>query len=201
MARSSQEIISLFDQYVIPNYTRYPVALVRGDGPFVWDAEGVRYIDFFPGWGCNMFGHCPKPVVKALQEQVERLLHVPNTWYMEEQGLWAKMLSERSFGGKAFFCNSGAEANEAAIKLTRLHTPKGKYKIITFYNAFHGRTMATVTATAQQKYHEGLEPLLPGFVYCNYGDLAGVEAAIDDETAGIMLEPIQGEGGGQYSVA
>ena len=105
------------------------------------------------------------------------------------------MLSERSFGGKAFFCNSGAEANEAAIKLTRLHTPKGKYKIITFYNAFHGRTMATVTATAQQKYHEGLEPLLPGFVYCNYGDLAGVEAAIDDETAGIMLEPIQGEGG------
>ncbi len=195
MARSSQEIISLFDQYVIPNYTRYPVALVRGDGPFVWDAEGNRYIDFFPGWGCNMFGHCPKPVVKALQEQVAKLIHLPNSWYMEEQGLWAKMLSERSFGGKAFFCNSGAEANEAAIKLTRLHTPKGKYKIITFYNSFHGRTMCTVTATAQAKYHAGLEPLVPGFVYCNYGDLAGVEAAIDDETAGIMLEPIQGEGG------
>ncbi len=195
MSRSSQEIISLFDQYVIPNYTRYPVALVRGDGPFIWDAEGARYIDFFPGWGCNMFGHSPKPVVKALQEQVARLIHVPNSWYMEEQGVWAKMLSERSFGGKAFFCNSGAEANEAAIKLTRLHTPKGKYKIITFYNSFHGRSMATVTATAQHKYHEGLEPLVPGFVYCNYGDLAGVEAAIDDETAGIMLEPIQGEGG------
>ncbi|MBR4751110.1 MAG: aspartate aminotransferase family protein [Thermoguttaceae bacterium] len=195
MARSSQEIISLFDQYVIPNYTRYPVALVRGEGPFIWDAEGERYIDFFPGWGCNMFGHCPKPVVKALQEQVERLIHVPNSWHTEEQGVWAQMLSERSFGGKAFFCNSGAEANEAAIKLTRLHTPKGKYKIITFYNSFHGRTMATVTATAQQKYHDGLEPLLPGFVYCNYNDLAGVEAAIDEETAGIMLEPIQGEGG------
>lgn len=195
MARSSQDIISLFDKYVIPNYTRYPVALVRGDGPFVWDAEGNRYIDFFPGWGCNMFGHCPKPVVKALQEQVAKLIHLPNSWYMEEQGLWAKMLSERSFGGKAFFCNSGAEANEAAIKLTRLHTPKGKYKIITFYNSFHGRTMCTVTATAQAKYHEGLEPLVPGFVYCNYGDLAEVEAAIDDETAGIMLEPIQGEGG------
>ena len=103
MARSSQDIISLFDQYVIPNYTRYPVALVRGDGPFVWDAEGNRYIDFFPGWGCNMFGHCPKPVVKALQEQVAKLIHLPNSWYMEEQGLWAKMLSERSFGGKAFF--------------------------------------------------------------------------------------------------
>lgn len=195
MSRSSQEIIALFDQYVIPNYTRYPVALVRGDGPFIWDAEGARYIDFFPGWGCNMFGHSPKPVVKALQEQVERLIHVPNSWYMEEQGVWAQMLSERSFGGKAFFCNSGAEANEAAIKLARLHTPKGKYKIITFYNSFHGRTMATVTATAQHKYHEGLEPLVPGFVYCNYGDLAGVEAAIDDETCAIMLEPIQGEGG------
>ena len=195
MARSSQEIISLFDKYVIPNYTRYPVALVRGDGPFVWDAEGNRYIDFFPGWGCNMFGHCPKPVVKALQEQVERLIHIPNSWYMEEQGVWAQMLSERSFGGKAFFCNSGAEANEAAIKLARLHTPKNKYKIITFYNSFHGRTMCTVTATAQAKYHEGLEPLVPGFVYCAYGDLEGVKAAVDDETAAIMLEPIQGEGG------
>ena len=105
------------------------------------------------------------------------------------------MLSERSFGGKAFFCNSGAEANEAAIKLARLHTPKGKYKIITFLNSFHGRTMATVTATAQEKYHQGLEPLLPGFVYCPFGDLAAVEAAIDDETAAIMIEPIQGEGG------
>lgn len=195
MARSSQEIISLFDNYVIPNYTRYPVALVRGEGSYVWDAEGNRYIDFFPGWGCNMFGHSPKPVVKALQEQVARLIHVPNSWYMEEQGVWAQMLSERSFGGKAFFCNSGAEANEAAIKLTRLRAPKGKYKIITFYNSFHGRTMATVTATAQEKYHEGLEPLVPGFVYCKYNDLADVEAAVDDETAGIMLEPIQGEGG------
>lgn len=195
MSRSSQEIIALFDKYVIPNYTRYPVALTRGEGPFIYDAEGNRYIDFFPGWGCNMFGHSPEPVVKALEGQVERLLHVPNSWYMEEQGVWAQMLSERSFGGKAFFCNSGAEANESAIKLARLHSAKGKYKIITFYNSFHGRTMATVTATAQAKYHEGLEPMLPGFTYCNYNDLAGVEAAIDDETCAIMLEPIQGEGG------
>ena len=195
MSRRSQEIISLFDQVVIPNYTRYPVALVRGEGSYLWDAEGVRYIDFFPGWGCDMLGHAPEPIANAIREQVGRLIHVPNSWHTEEQGVWAQMLSERSFGGKAFFCNSGAEANEAAIKLTRLRSPKGKYKIITFYNSFHGRTMATVTATAQQKYHDGLEPLLPGFVYCNYGDLAGVEAAIDDETAGIMLEPIQGEGG------
>ena len=195
MSRSSQEIIELFDKYVIPNYTRYPVALTHGEGPFIFDAEGNRYIDFFPGWGCNLFGHSPKPVVEALEHQVERLLHVPNSWYMEEQGVWAQMLSERSFGGKAFFCNSGAEANEAAIKLTRLHSAKGKYKIITFLNSFHGRSMATVTATAQEKYHQGLEPLLHGFVYCPFGDLEAVKNAIDDETAAIMLEPIQGEGG------
>lgn len=195
MSRSSQEIIELFDKYVISNYTRYPVALTRGEGAFIFDAEGNRYIDFFPGWGCNMFGHCPKPVVKALEGQVERLLHVPNSWYMEEQGVWAELLSERSFGGKAFFCNSGGEANEAAIKLARLHTPKGKYKIITFLNSFHGRTMATTTATGQEKYHQGLEPLLPGFTYCPFGDLAAVEAAVDDETIAVMVEPIQGEGG------
>ena len=195
MARSSQDIIALFDKYVIPNYTRYPVALVRGEGPYIWDAEGARYIDFFPGWGCNLFGHCPKPVVEALKKQVERLLHVPNSWYMEEQGVWAQLLCERSFGGKAFFCNSGAEANEAAIKLARMHTPKGKYKIITFMNSFHGRTMGAVSATAQPKYHQGIEPLLPGFTYCPYGDLNAVAAAIDEETAAIMIEPIQGEGG------
>ncbi len=195
MSRSSQEIIELFNKYVIPNYTRYPIALTHGEGPFIYDAEGNRYIDFFPGWGCNLFGHSPKPVVEALEHQVERLLHVPNSWYMEEQGVWAQMLSERSFGGKAFFCNSGAEANEAAIKLTRLHSAKGKYKIITFLNSFHGRSMATVTATAQEKYHQGLEPLLPGFVYCPFGDLEAVKNAVDDETAAIMVEPIQGEGG------
>ncbi|MBO7723030.1 MAG: aspartate aminotransferase family protein [Thermoguttaceae bacterium] len=195
---SSEEIISLFDQYVIPNYTRYPVALVRGEGPFVWDAEGRRYLDFFPGWGCNMFGHCPKPVVDAVREQVGRLIHIPNTWYTEEQGTWAKLLSERSFGGQAFFCNSGTEANEAAIKLVRLHyssREKKRYKIITFLGAFHGRTMGSISATGQPKYHHGLEPLLPGFTYVPHGDLEAVENAIDDETAAIMIEPIQGEGG------
>ncbi|MBQ3333815.1 MAG: aspartate aminotransferase family protein [Thermoguttaceae bacterium] len=195
---SSEEIISLFDQYVIPNYTRYPVALVRVEGPFVWDDEGRRYLDFFPGWGCNMFGHCPKPVVDAVREQVGRLIHIPNTWYTEEQGTWAKLLSERSFGGQAFFCNSGTEANEAAIKLVRLHyssREKKRYKIITFLGAFHGRTMGSISATGQPKYHHGLEPLLPGFTYVPHGDLEAVENAIDDETAAIMIEPIQGEGG------
>ena len=195
MPLSFQETRSLFDQYVIPNYTRYPVSLVRGEGSYVWDSEGNRYIDFFPGWGCNLFGHCPPKVVEAVRRQLGRLIHVPNSWYTEEQGVWAKFLSERSFGGQAFFCNSGTEANEAAIKLMRLHTEKGKYKIITCARSFHGRTMGSISATGQPKYHQGIEPLLPGFVYVPYGDLDAVKNAIDSETAGIMVEPIQGEGG------
>ena len=194
---TSREIIDLFDRYVIPNYRRYPVALARGEGSYVWDAEGKRYLDLFPGWGCNLLGHCPEPVVRAVQEQAATLIHVPNTWHMEAQGRWAQALSERSFGGQAFFCNSGAEANEAAIKLVRLHAPKGKYKIITFEGGFHGRTMGAVTATAQPKYHDGIEPLLAGFTYAPFGDAAAVEQLIDDETCAILIEPIQGEGGVQ----
>lgn len=191
----SKEVTELFRRYVIPNYTRYPVTLVRGEDSYVWDAEGNRYLDFFPGWGCNLLGHCPTHVVEAVREQVGRLIHVPNTWYTEAQGLWAQALSERSFGGQAFFCNSGTEANEAAIKLVRLHSPKPRYKIITFEGGFHGRTMGSISATAQAKYHEGLEPLLAGFVYAPFGDLDAVARLIDDETAGILIEPIQGEGG------
>lgn len=192
---SSAEIVDLFKRYVVPNYGRYPVCLVRGEGSYVWDAEGNRYLDFFPGWGCNLLGHCPEPVVKAVQEQVATLIHVPNTWYTEAQGMWAKALSERSFGGQAFFCNSGTEANEAAIKLARLHTPKERYKIITFEGGFHGRTLGSTAATAQPKYHEGLGPLMAGFVYAPYGDLDFVKRKIDAETAAIMVEPVQGEGG------
>lgn len=185
----------LFTRYVIPNYRRYPVSLVRGEGSWVWDDQDRRYLDFFPGWGCNLLGHCPPKVVEAVQDQVAKLIHVPNTWHFESQGQWAKLLSERSFGGQAFFCNSGAEANEAAIKLVRLHSAEGKYKIITFQGGFHGRTYGAVTATAQPKYHEHLGPMLPGFTYVPYGDLAAVASAIDRETAGILIEPIQGEGG------
>jgi predicted acetylornithine/succinylornithine family transaminase len=192
---NSQEIISLYNKYVIGNYTRYPVALSRGEGAEIWDTEGRRYIDFFPGWGCGLLGHCPQPIVEAVQKQVARLIHVPNTWYIEQQGEWAKLLSERSFGGQVFFCNSGAEANEAAIKLVRLHSVKGRYKIITFQGGFHGRTMGAISATAQPKYHAGIEPLLAGFSYVPYGDVNAVQRAIDDETAAIMIEPIQGEGG------
>jgi len=192
---TSQETLEMFQRYVIPNYRRFPVVLVRGEGSYVWDREGNRYLDLFPGWGCGLLGHCPPPVVRAVQEQVATLIHVPNTWYTELQGLWAKALSERSFGGQAFFCNSGAEANEAAIKLVRLHSKRPKYKIITFEGGFHGRTLGATTATAQPKYHEGLGPLMAGFVYAPFGDLEVVRRLVDEETAAIMIEPIQGEGG------
>jgi acetylornithine/N-succinyldiaminopimelate aminotransferase len=191
----SPETAELFQRYVVPNYIRFPVALVRGEGSYVWDDQGRRYLDFFPGWGCNLLGHCPPRVVEAIQQQAAELIHVPNTWHTEVQGRWAKMLSERSFGGKAFFCNSGAEANEAAIKLARLHTPARRYKIITFHGGFHGRTYGATSATAQPKYHEGIGPLLAGFMYAPYGDLDAVAKLIDDETCAILIEPIQGEGG------
>ncbi|MBX3424855.1 MAG: aspartate aminotransferase family protein [Pirellulales bacterium] len=191
----SPETAALFEEYVIPNYRRYEISLVRGENSLVWDDQGNQYLDFFPGWGCNLLGHCPPAVVAAVQEQVAELIHVPNSWHMEAQGRWAKLLSERSFGGKAFFCNSGAEANEAAIKLARLHTPKHKYKIVTFEGGFHGRTYGATSATAQPKYHEGIGPLAPGFMYCPFGDLDAVRAKVDDETCAILVEPIQGEGG------
>jgi predicted acetylornithine/succinylornithine family transaminase len=194
---SSAETIELFDRYVIGNYRRYPVSLVRGEGSWIWDAEGNRYLDFFPGWGCNLLGHCPPRIVDAVREQVGQLIHVPNTWYMEAQGLFAKALSERSFGAQAFFCNSGAEANEAAIKLARAigHARGGKYKVLTMSNGFHGRTYAALSATAQPKYHAGFEPMVPGFVYGTYDDLASAETLIDAQTAAVLVEPVQGEGG------
>lgn len=191
----SQATIDLFDQYVIPNYRRYPIALVRGEGSHVWDADGRRYLDLFPGWGCNILGYSPPAVVKAIQDQAAKLIHIPNTWYIEEQGRFAEFLCTRCFG-KAFFCNSGAEANEAAIKLARLHgSAQGRFRIITFEHGFHGRTFGALTATAQPKYHEGLGPMLAGFRYSKMNDLEGVKSLIDNETAGIMIEPIQGEGG------
>lgn len=185
----------LFARYVVPNYTRSPIALVRGEGSHVWDDQGRRYLDFFPGWGCNLLGHCPPPVVRAIQEQAALLIHVPNTWHTEVQGRWAQLLSQHSFGGKAFFCNSGAEANEAAIKLARLHATDGRYKIITFRGGFHGRTYGATSATAQPKYHEGIGPLLGGFSYAPYGDLEAVRSLVDRETCAILIEPVQGEGG------
>jgi predicted acetylornithine/succinylornithine family transaminase len=199
---TSPAIIDLFQRYVIANYTRYPVCLTRGEGSLIWDAEGREYLDLFPGWGCGLLGHCPPRVVKAVQEQVARLIHVPNTWHIESQGLLAKELSVRTtFAGKCFFCNSGAEANEAAIKLARLNGvgsgPGGanRYKIITMLDSFHGRTMGALTATGQPKYHQGVGPMLPGFAHGPFGDLGAVARLIDAETIAVMVEPVQGEGG------
>ena len=181
---------------MIANYKRFPVCLVRGEGSWIWDAEGNRYLDLFPGWGCNLLGHCPPRVVEAVRDQVGRLIHVPNTWYMESQGELAEALSKRSFGGQCFFCNSGAEANEAAIKLARAFGhDRGRFKIVTMEGGFHGRTYAALTATAQPKYHAGFEPMVPGFEYVPYDDLGAVAEVLDDKTAAVLVEPIQGEGG------
>jgi len=192
---TTQETIDLFDKYVIGNYARLPRVIVKGHGCYCYDADGNEILDMFPGWAVSGIGHCHPKVVEAIREQAGRLLHIDNTFYSEPQGILAKLLSERAFGGKCFFCNSGAEANEAALKLARLHTAPQKYKFITAEGSFHGRTFATVAATAQPKYHEGFLPLPPGFVYVPFNDVDALEAAFSDEVAAVMVEPIQGEGG------
>jgi acetylornithine/N-succinyldiaminopimelate aminotransferase len=192
---TTQETIELFDKYVIANYGRLPRVITKGEGCYLYDADGNKLLDMFPGWAVSGLGHCHPKVVEALRKQAGELLHIDNTFYSEPQGILAKLLSERAFGGKCFFCNSGAEANEAALKLARLHTAQEKYKFITAEGSFHGRTFATVTATAQPKYHEGFLPLLPGFSYVPFNDVAALESAFSDEVAAVMVEPIQGEGG------
>ncbi len=191
----TQETIELFNKYVIANYGRLPRVIVKGEGCYMYDSEGNKILDMFPGWAVSAIGHCHPKVVDALRKQAGELLHIDNTFYSEQQGELAKLLSERAFGGKCFFCNSGAEANEAALKLARLHTSQEKYKFITAEGSFHGRTFATVSATAQPKYHEGFLPLLPGFVYIPFNDISALESAFSDEVAAVLVEPIQGEGG------
>lgn len=192
---TTQEVLDVYGRCVIGNYGRQPVVIARAEGSQMWDIEGKRYLDLFPGWGCSLLGHCHPRVVEAIREQAGRLIHVDNTFYTVEQGRLAQIISERSFGGKCFFCNSGAEANEAAIKLARKAAPEGRYKIITMERSFHGRTFGAMSATAQAKTQHGYDPLLPGFVYVPFNDLDAVVKAVTKETAAIMLEPIQGEGG------
>ena len=192
---NTQETRDRFDKYVIPNYTRAPVVFVRGEGSRLWDSDGTCYLDLFPGWGVNILGHCPPRVVAAVREQAGRLMHVANNYYTEAQGVLAEILAARSFGGQAFFCNSGAEANEAAIKLARLRSGGRRYKVITMLDSFHGRTLTTVAATGQEKYHKGIGPLTPSFQHAPLNDLEAVEALVDDATAAVMTEPVQGEGG------
>lgn len=192
---NTQDIIAQFDKYVIANYSRLRRVIVRGKGSYIYDADGNEILDMFPGWAVSGIGHCHPKVVAAIKSQAEKLLHMDNTFYMAGQGRIAQMLSERAFGGKCFFCNSGAEANEAAMKLARIHTSREKYKYITAFGSFHGRTFATVSATAQPKKHTGFLPMLPGFIYVPFNDIDALRKAFTDEVAAVMIEPIQGEGG------
>ncbi len=195
----TQEIIEMGHKYVMNTYGRLPMALIKGEGAYVWDAEGNRYLDFVAGLAVNSLGHCHPKVVEAIREQVGRLMHVSNLYWIEPQVKLAKLLIENSALDKVFFCNSGAEANEGAIKLARKYAKKfmgpEKYEIITFDKSFHGRTLAAITATAQPKYQKDLDPLPPGFKYVPFNDFAALEEAISPNTCGIMMEPIQGEGG------
>jgi len=192
----TEEVMKLYYDYVMPTYTKAPVVIVRGKGIKAYDIEGKEFLDFFPGWAVSGLGHCHPKVVKAIKEQVTKIIHVPNNYYNELQGKLAKKIVEHSFDGKVFFCNSGAEAIEGAIKLARkVGYPSGKYEIITMEESFHGRTLAAITATAQPKYQEGFGPLPGGFAYAKFNDLESVKSKITEKTAAIMLEPIQGEGG------
>jgi predicted acetylornithine/succinylornithine family transaminase len=192
---NTQEVIAQFNQYVIGNYGRLPRVITKGEGNFLYDLDGNKILDFFPGWAVSGIGHCHPKVVEAIRKQAGELLHIDNTFYTIQQGHLAKLLSERAFGGKCFFCNSGAEANEAALKLARRHTPKEKYKYITAQHSFHGRTFGAVTATGQPKYHEGFMPMLAGFEYVPFNDIDALTKAFTEEVCGVLIEPIQGEGG------
>lgn len=195
----SQTLMMLSEQVIAHTYNRFPILPVRGKGTRIWDREGKEYVDFFSGLAVCNLGHCHPKVVKAIQEQAEKLIHVSNLYYIEPQIELASLLCKHSFAGKVFFCNSGAEANEGALKLARKYA-KGKggedrYEIITMERSFHGRTLATLTATGQDKYHKGYAPLMPGFKYVPFNDLEAIRGAIDSKTCAVLLEPIQGEGG------
>ena len=191
--------MTLSDKYIMATYKRFPIVLVKGSGARVWDSDGKEYLDFVAGIAVCGLGHSHPSVVAAVKKQVEILTHVSNLYYIEPQIRFAKMLIENSFADKAFFCNSGAEANEAAIKLARKYAHGNmageKYELITMRDSFHGRTLATVTATGQTKFQVGFEPLPTGFKYVPFNDIAALEDSITETTCGIMLEPIQGEGG------
>jgi acetylornithine/N-succinyldiaminopimelate aminotransferase len=195
----SQTMMMLSEKYVANTYARYPVLLVRGKGTRVWDLDGKEYLDFVSGLAVCNLGHCHPKVVKAIQNQAEKLIHVSNFYYIEPQIQLASLLCQNSFADKVFFCNSGAEANEGAMKLARKYAKekmeKDRHEFITMERSFHGRTLATLTATGQEKFHKGYEPLMPGFKYVPFNDIGAVKNAIDSKTCAVMLEPIQGEGG------
>lgn len=191
--------IDLADKYMFNTYKRYPIVLVKGKGCKVWDRDGKEYLDFVAGIAVCALGHSSPVVISALKEQSEKLVHVSNLFYTVPQIELAKFLVEHSFADRVFFCNSGAEANEAAIKLARIYANKrfaGKRNIIiSMQGSFHGRTMATLSATGQKKVQIGFDPLLQGFRFVPFNDVDSLDRAMDDSTCAVMLEPIQGEGG------
>jgi acetylornithine/N-succinyldiaminopimelate aminotransferase len=195
----TEELKESADQYLMGTYARQPISIVRGRGTKVYDLEGREYVDFVGGIAVNLLGHGHPDLVLAVQKQAAQLIHTSNLYYTEPQVRLAQMLVDHSFADQVFFCNSGAEANEAAIKLARRYSHDkygaGRFEIITMKQSFHGRTMATLTATGQEKVQKGYEPLVPGFSYVTFNHLAELQHALTDKTAAIMLEPIQGEGG------
>ena len=191
-----QRVFSLYKKFVIPCYKQYPLVIARGKGVKVWDIKGKKYLDFFPGWAVSGLGHCPPKVMAAIRKQSQIILHIPNNYYNQLQGELAKKLSMISFGGKCFFCNSGAEANEAAIKLARLYGKnENQHEIISMENSFHGRSLATLTLTGQKKVKKGFSPLPGGFKIVPFNDIKSIQNAITKKTVAIFLELIQGEGG------
>ncbi|MBU4418978.1 MAG: aspartate aminotransferase family protein [Candidatus Omnitrophica bacterium] len=221
-----EEIFQVYKENIMPTYNKVPLIFVKGKGSRLWDINGKLYLDFFPGWGVGSLGHCHPKVMQGVRDQISKLIFVPNNYYHPFQAKLAKELIYLSFPGKVFFANSGAEANEAAIKLARKFGAstklsangeqsrtisastklsangeqsrtigRGRYEIITFQNAFHGRTLAALAATGQEKYQSGFEPMPEGFKQVKFNDLAAVKQAVTDKTVAIMLELIQGEGG------
>lgn len=190
-----QHIRAVADACMMPTYRRQPLVLVRGQGTRVWDDQGRSYLDLVAGIAVASVGHCHPRVVQAIQQQAATLMQVSNLFYTVPQTRLARLLTQLSGLEQVFFCNSGAEANEAAIKLARKATPPGRFEIISALHSFHGRTLASLAATGQVKYHAGFEPLPPGFRHVPFNDLAALEAAVTPQTAAILLEPVQGEGG------
>ncbi|MDD5436483.1 MAG: aspartate aminotransferase family protein [Candidatus Omnitrophica bacterium] len=194
--KRTEKVITAYDRYVMNTYKRVPLCIDKAKGAKLWDIDGKVYLDFFPGWAVSGIGHCHPTVIAAINKQAKRLLHVSNNYYSQPQALLAEALVKNSFPGKVFFANSGAEANEAAVKLARKYGhPKGKFEIITMTKSFHGRTLAMITATGQDKVKIGFEPLPAGFIHVPFNDIEAVKEAVNEKTAAIMLEPIQCEGG------
>jgi len=192
----TEDVVKLYDKYVMDTYKRTPLCLHKARGSFAWDIEDKKYLDFFPGWAVSGIGHCHPRVVAAVNRQAKKLMHVSNNYYSEGQALLAGKIIENAFPGKVFFANSGAEANEAAVKLARKYGhDKGRFEIITMTKSFHGRTLAMITATGQDKVKKGFDPLPAGFIHIPFNDIEAVKEAITDKTIAVMLEPVQCEGG------